>query len=66
MELKKYLTRHECLKGEEDWKKLTISYGLAKQESSASNEKTKAAVLMEAAVALGEEHLEQDEEKGND
>ncbi|KAK6163294.1 hypothetical protein DH2020_000158 [Rehmannia glutinosa] len=34
VELKKYLARHEYLNGEEEWKKLSVSYGLMKEESS--------------------------------
>ncbi|KAK6141941.1 hypothetical protein DH2020_024314 [Rehmannia glutinosa] len=34
VELKKYLARHEYLNGEEEWKKLSVSYGLVKEESS--------------------------------
>lgn len=34
VELKKYLGRHEYLSGEKEWKDLSVSYGLMKEESN--------------------------------
>ncbi|KAH6757739.1 hypothetical protein C2S51_038667 [Perilla frutescens var. frutescens] len=45
VELKKYLARHEHLNEEVEWKKLSVSYGLMKEESCTNGEDIKAASL---------------------
>ncbi|CAA0834076.1 Unknown protein [Striga hermonthica] len=42
LELKKYMARHKHLNGEVKWKKLLVSYGLVKEESSTGGQEVKA------------------------
>ncbi|KAL8496717.1 hypothetical protein ACS0TY_020406 [Phlomoides rotata] len=55
VDLKKYLSRHEYLNVEEDWRKLCVSYGLMKEESPANREEVKDVVEEENARAQNRE-----------
>ncbi|GER51089.1 zinc ion binding [Striga asiatica] len=47
LEFKKYMQRHEHLNGEVKWKKLLVSYGLVKEESSTGRQEVNKADLEE-------------------
>ncbi|CAA2966986.1 Hypothetical predicted protein [Olea europaea subsp. europaea] len=55
VELKKYLVRHEYLSEDEEWRNLSVNYGLLKEESNAGEENEKACANEESASVQDEE-----------
>ncbi|KAI3450533.1 hypothetical protein Pfo_007198 [Paulownia fortunei] len=66
VELKKYLARHEYLNGEEEWKKLSVSYGLMKEENSVNGGDVKAGVEEENAGVQNQEDKDLQNEIGEE
>ncbi|KAL2485706.1 Uncharacterized protein Adt_30462 [Abeliophyllum distichum] len=66
VELKKYLARHEYLSEDEEWRNLSVNYGLLKEESNVGEENGKACANEESASVQDEEDKDLQKENGHE